>query len=154
MRRLLVTAAMIAALPLTAAAQDASPQELAIKARQGFYEMLSANMGVLAAMAKGDMTYDETRAVRAASNIEALTHYDLPMHFMDGTSADDMPGKTAAKPDIWLDTEDFGKKYHGLQEAAVGIPDQVKGGPEQVGAVVVKLGTACKACHDSYRLKQ
>ncbi len=60
---------------------------------QGYYEMLNANMAVLAAMAKGDMTYDETRAVRAAANIEALTHYDLPMHFIDGTSADDMPGE-------------------------------------------------------------
>ena len=100
------------------------------------------------------MTYDETRAVRAAANIEALTHYDLPMHFIDGTSADDIPGKTAAKPDIWLDKEDFGKKFQGLQTAAVGITDQVKGGPEQAGAVVMKMGAACKDCHDSYRLKQ
>lgn len=154
MRQFLATAALIAVLPLTALAQQDSPQDLALEARQGFFQMLSANMGVLAAMAKGDMTYDEPNAVRAATNIEALTHYDLPMHFVDGTSADDMPGKTAAKPDIWLDTEDFGKKYQGLQAAAVGIPDQVKGGAEQVGAVVMKLGAACKDCHDSYRLKQ
>lgn len=151
--RKFIVAAVIAVLPLTAIAQEDSPQMLAVKARQGFYEMLNANMGVLAAMAKGDMAYDENRAVRSAANIEALSHYDLPMHFLEGTSTDDMPGKTAAKPDIWLDVEDFGKKYIALRTAAVGITDEVKGGQNEVGAVVAKMGQTCKNCHDSYRQK-
>ena len=46
MRKFMTIAAMVAVLPLTAVAQEDSPQALAVKARQGFYEMLNANMGV------------------------------------------------------------------------------------------------------------
>ena len=41
----------------------------------------------------------------------------------------------------------------GATEAATGASDAVKGGAGEVGAVVQKLGGACKACHDDYREK-
>ena len=69
--RYLILATAIAAAPLAAFAQD-DPIAQAVKARQGFYTMLGANMGVLSAMAKGDMEYDEEVASRHAANIEAL----------------------------------------------------------------------------------
>ncbi|ABL70631.1 cytochrome c, class II [Paracoccus denitrificans PD1222] len=149
--RLILTAAALAAVPLVSLAQD-DPVKQAIDARHGFYQMLAINMGTLSGMAKGDVAYDEAAASRAAANIEALTQYDLPSLFIEGSSSADAQD-SAAKPDIWSNPEDFGTKFAGLGEAATGASDAVKGGAGEVGAVVQKLGGACKACHDDYREK-
>lgn len=148
--RLLLTAAL-ATLPLTAIAQD-DPVEQAIEARHGYYEMLAINMGTLAGMAKGDVAYDEAVASRAAANIETLTHYDLPSLFIEGSAAGTAKD-SAAKPDIWAKPDEFKAKFAGLQEAATGAAEAVKGGQANVGPVVQKLGGACKACHDQFREK-
>lgn len=151
--RLILTAAALAAIPFTAFAQDDDPIHQAIEARQGFYQMLNINMATLAGMAKGDTPYDEAKAVTAATNIQALTGYDLPGLFIEGSGIGQTQEETAAKPDIWNNMDDFRAKFTGLREAAAGAPDAVKGGAENVGAAVGKLGGACKACHDLYREK-
>ena len=115
--------------------------------------MLSQGVGALAGMAKGDIPYDEAKAVTAASNIEALTHYDLPGLFVEGSGVGQTKVENAAKPVIWEKMEDFRAKFAGLGEAAAGSAEAVKGGAESVGPVVVKIGAACKACHDVYREK-
>ena len=150
--RLILTAAVIAAIPLTVLAQDDDPIHQAIEARHGFYQMLAINMGTLAGMAKGDIAYNEAAASRAAANIEALTHYDLPSLFIEG-SAHGQAEDSAAKPDIWTNMDDFRSKFAGLGQAATGASEAVKGGAENVGPVVGKLGAACKACHDAFREK-
>jgi cytochrome c556 len=150
--RLILTAAVIAAIPLTVLAQDDDPIHQAIEARHGFYQMLAINMGTLAGMAKGDIAYNEAAASRAAANIEALTHYDLPSLFIEG-SAHGQAEDSAAKPDIWTNMDDFRSKFAGLGQAATGASEAVKGGAENVGPVVGKLGAACKACHDVFREK-
>ena len=104
--RLILTAAALAAIPLAVLAQDEDPIHQTIEARQGFYQMLAINMGTLAGMAKGDIAYDEAAATTAAANIEALTKYNLPRLFLEGSEA----GKaedSAAKPDIWANLDDF-----------------------------------------------
>ena len=45
--RLILTAAVIAAIPLTVLAQDDDPIHQAVEARHGFYQMLAINMGTL-----------------------------------------------------------------------------------------------------------
>ncbi len=150
--RYFLTAAALAAMPLTAMAQDDDPIKQAVKARQGYYQMLAINMGTLAGMAKGDIAYDAAAAGTAAANIEALTKYDLPGLFPEGSGADQIEG-TAAKPAIWQDPEDFRAKFQDLGTAAMGASEAVQGGADSVGPVVGKLGGACKACHDSYREK-
>lgn len=114
--------------------------------------MLAINMGTLAGMAKGEIAYDEAQAAAAGANIEALTGYDLPALFIEGTSSEDNP-ETEALPAIWENPEGFAEKFAGLQEAAAGASQAVMGGQENVGAVVQKLGGACKACHDDFRKK-
>ncbi len=148
--RFVVTTATLIALPFMALADDKIEDN--VKARQGYYEMLSANMGQLAGMAKGEIAYDEAAASSAGANIETLTKYTLPMHFVEGSSLNDYKG-TAAKPEIWANMADFTAKYAALGEAATGAGEAVKGGEANVGPVVGKLGAACKACHDSYRQK-
>ncbi|MFH5773030.1 c-type cytochrome [Paracoccus sp. NGMCC 1.201697] len=153
--RQILTAASLAALsllqPLAAMADDDAIEQ-AIEARHGFYNMLAINMATLSGMAKGDIAYDEAVASRAGANIEALTHYDLPSLFIQG-SAHGQAEDSAAKPEIWTNLDDFKSKFAGLVEAATGASEAVKGGQDKVGPVVGKLGAACKACHDVYREK-
>lgn len=148
----LILAAAIAAVPFAAIAQDDDPIAQAIEARHGYYQMLGMNMGTLAGMAEGKVAYDEAVASRATANIEALAQYDLPSLFIQGSAAGEAKD-SAAKPEIWTKMDDFKAKFTGLQEAAAGASDAVKGGAESVGPVLGKLGGACKACHDSFRQK-
>lgn len=148
----ILLAAAIAALPLAALAEDAKDE--AVEARKGFFIMLSTNMATLAGMAKGEIAYDEAQATAAASNIETLSKYTLPIHFIEGTSMTDMPGETVAKAEIWSNNADFLQKFAGFQQAATGVGEAVKGGQGNVGPVVQNLGVTCKACHDNYRGKE
>ncbi|WP_374303020.1 cytochrome c [Paracoccus sp. (in: a-proteobacteria)] len=135
------------ALPTLATAQDA---EDFVEARHGFMSLLGVNMGQLAGMAKGEIAYDEAAASLAASNIVALTQYDVRPLFVEGTSSEDMRDSEAL-PAIWENPEDFSAKFAGLRDAAAGAPDAVKGGQDNIGPALQKLGGACKACHDDYR---
>ncbi len=148
--RLFITAAALAALPFMALADETTDNN--VKARQGYFQMLAANMAPLAAMAKGEAAYDEGAAVTAATNIETLTRYTLPSHFVAG-SADGDHDASNAKSEIWANSEDFAAKFADLGTAAAGASEAVKGGQANVGPVVQKLGMACKACHDLYRVK-
>lgn len=155
MRLAILAAAALAGLPLVATPLAAQSGEdaiaAALKARQGFYNMLAVNMTTLAAMAKGDMDHDEAVARHAAENLQDLGRYDVTIHFLDGTSRDDLgAGRTAARPEIFTNREDFAGKLAGLREATSTAPDAVAD-RAAVGALVGQIGAACKACHDSYR---
>lgn len=149
--RLLIAAALCLT-PLAALAQEDSPQEIAVEARHGYMLMLASNMAPLAAMAKGDMPYDEATATFHATNIAALGNYEVEMHFLPGTAQGEFEGSKAL-PKAWENLDDVRAKHENLKKAALAAPENVKGGQEQVAAVVVSLGGACKACHDEYRAK-
>lgn len=144
----MILSALLAALPMATMAAD--PLEDAVEARHGYYIMLGMNMGTLAGMAKGEVPYDEAAASRAAANIEALSKYDLPALFPAGTAHGEIDDSNAL-PAIWTNNADFVAKFEGLQKAAAGAAEAVKGGQANVGPVVQNLGAACKACHDTYR---
>ena len=148
----LFLAAALAVPTVVAAQSGEDAAEQAIEARHGFMTMLGLNMGQLAGMAKGDIAYDEAKASRAAANIVALTQYDAPALFIEGTSSEENDDSHAL-PAIWEKPDDFRAKFAALGEAAAGSADAVKGGQGNVGPVVQKLGGACKACHDNYREK-
>ena len=141
--------AVTAALPLAAHAEQ---EEDVLQGRQGYIKLLSLNMAPLAAMAKGEIDYDEAAASKAAANIEALTKYDIPPLFIEGTANGEMEGSDAL-PAIWEKPEDFAMSYAALGEAASGASEAVKGGQANIGPVLQKLGGACKDCHDSFRKK-
>ena len=146
-----ITLAVALAIPALAAAQSAEEAaDDAVEARHGFMTMLGINMGQLSGMAKGEIAYDEALASRAAANIVALTQYDAPALFVEGTSSEDRDDSEAL-PAIWENPDDFRAKFAALGEAAAGSPDAVAGGQESLGPVLQKLGGTCKACHDDYR---
>lgn len=148
----LILAAALSLSPMIAFAQEDTPEQMALDARHGYMLMLNANMGPLAAMAKGELPYDEAAATLHASNIAALGNYEVEMHFLPGTADGEMEGSDAL-PKAWENLEDVRKKHEDLKTAALAAPEGVKGGPENVAKVVQDLGAACKACHDEYRAK-
>lgn len=146
MTRAFLTAAFcLAALPVAAQSADD-----AVKARQGFFTMISTEMGTLSDMARGNTEYDEAAAVAAAQNLMALTGYDLPKLFVEGSSADDIDG-TDALPAIWDDKDDFAQKYAALASATEGMDQAVAGGQENLGPALQAVGGTCRDCHQSYR---
>lgn len=138
----------------TGVAVAASPIEKAVKARQGYFQMLSANMGPISAMVKGERDYDEAAAAMHGANLEALAQYGLAMHFPKGSSTDELGEGTTAKPEIWSDLDGFVAKYADFSKAAAGASADVKGGKGNAGAVLKRIGRTCKSCHDDYRLKR
>ena len=134
-------------VPSLAMAQDTDD---ILEARHGYMSLLGFNMGQLSGMAKGEIPYDADGASLAASNIVALTGYDVWPLFVEGTSSEDLDNSEAL-PAIWENPDDFRAKFADLREAAAGAPQAVAGGQEAIGPALQQLGGACKACHDDYR---
>ena len=146
----IAAAAATVALPIFA---HADQKEDVLEARHGYMKMLSVNMATLAGMAKGEIEYDEAAASTAGANLEALSQYDLPALFIEGTAHGELDDSDAL-PAIWEKPEEFGTKYAAFAEAAAGASEAVKGGQANVGPVLQKLGGACKDCHDDFRAKE
>lgn len=73
----------------------------------------------------------------------------LPDHFPAGSSSE------GAKPEIWLDFDDFTAKASANAQAARKLSVAAKSGDKAavVGAAKA-LGGTCKSCHQSYRNKK
>jgi len=143
-------AILAAAIALPAAAFAADPVADTIDARQGYFKLLGANVGILAGMARGQTEYSAEGAQTAADNIAVLTSYDMGHLFMPGTSSADSDA-TRALPKIWEDFAGVGEKGAALREAAAAMQAAAGQGQAEMGAALGPLGGTCKACHDAYR---
>lgn len=70
---ILSAAAVVAAFSTVVLAQEMKPDR-AIKYRQGIMQAQGWQLGVLGAMAKGNVPYNKEQAVRAATFVEQLSH--------------------------------------------------------------------------------
>lgn len=150
MRLIALTATLATTLLPVLAHADAA--EDALEARHGYMKMLALNMGTLSGMAKGEIAYDEAAASKAGSNIEALSRYAVADLFIEGTAMGEVDDSEAL-PAIWENPDQFAQKFAALSEAAAGAGEAVKGGQENVGPALQKLGGTCKDCHDDFRKK-
>ena len=131
----------------------ADPIEDDIKARRAYYTLLGANMGPLAAMAKGEVEYNAERAQLFADNMALMASYSPLLYFPEASSKDDRAGKTRALAKIWSDFDGFKSKFEDFQKAAANMKAEAGKGRAALGPAVGKLGGTCKACHDDYRAK-
>ncbi len=152
MRIALLAAATAAAfLPLLPAAAD--PIDDAIEARRGYFTLLGANIGPLAAMAKGEAEYDAGTAALHATNLAMLADYNPVPHFPEGSDNEAKWGDTRSLPAIWTDFEGFSEKLTDFQDAAKALAEVAGEGRGALGPALGELGGTCKACHDDYRAK-
>ena len=150
MKRLLAALLLVACGSLFAGAAfaQAKPED-AIKYRQGVYRVIGWNFGPMAAMVKGDRPYDAAAFARNAEIVAYMSK--LPLEgFIPGSES----GETKAKPEIWLDMDDFKTKLEKMQGEAAKLADVAKGGDfAAIKAQFGETGKACKACHDKFRNK-
>lgn len=150
MKSLIVALLLLASGSLFSASAfaQAKPED-AIKYRKGVYAVMGWNFGPMAAMAKGDRPYDAAAFARHADIVAYLSK--LPLEgFVPGSES----GETKAKPEIWLDMDDFKAKLEKMQTEAAKLADVAKGGDFNAAkAQLGETGKACKACHDKYRNK-
>lgn len=155
MRTHILKSVAIAAVVIVGATSGAAADpEKAAKARRGYFQLLTFNVGALAAMAKGEADYDAAVATQAAAHLDALTAFDVaPMH-PEGSDNEALSGKTRAQPNIWSDFDGYVGKYQDLAAAVDALNAQAGNGVDGVRQTIGKVGAACKSCHDEYRAKE
>ena len=132
---------------LSATAQDIPP---AVEARQGQFQLMALNIGVLGNMARGNTDYDAGAAQTAADNLVTLSRIDQSFHWPEGTDNFALDG-TRALPAIWDNLPDVIEKWQAYGAAAEGLAAEAGNGLDPMRAALGQVGQACTACHDDYR---
>ena len=132
---------------LSATAQDIPP---AVEARQGQFQLMALNIGVLGNMARGNTDYDAGAAQTAADNLVTLSRIDQSFHWPEGTDNFALDG-TRALPAIWDNLPDVVSKWNDFGAAAVELQAVAANGQGAIGPALGPVGGTCKACHDDYR---
>lgn len=142
----IIAASGIVMLGLTAAfAADEGTKP----AREAMMKTIGGSVGVMAAMAKGDKSYDAV-TIKAALMKISETAKAFPDQFKPGS---DMTDK-AASPKIWENAADFKAHAEKLSADARMIASSPLPDPAALGATLKTLSADCSACHQAYRMKE
>jgi cytochrome c556 len=97
---------------------------------------------------------DQAAAEKGASDL-VKTAQSLPGKFPQGTSTEDFPGKSGAKPVIWSDADKFAAAQKALVTEAEKLQAAVKTGDKKaIADQYANTGKdGCGNCHTTYRLK-
>jgi len=144
---------LVAAALSVSSISIADEAEDAIEARQGYYQVARHNMGGLVAMAKGDVEYDAEQAAIYAENLDILTQLKNETMWPEGTSKEDMPGKTRALAKIWTTYPEIAEKSKDWKEAVARLAVSAGNGLDALRADIGAVGDSCKACHEEFRAK-
>ena len=118
--------------------------------RQSYFALVGMTFGPMADMVKGKIDWDDATFQRWASDLAAVSTFQVERGFAPGSEE----GKTRAKPDIWLDMDDFSVKLANFRREAAALAEVAQSGDR--GAIAEQLGQTggtCKACHDEYKAK-
>ena len=149
---LILGSACAAAVALTATAggHGANP---AVSARQGQFQLMALNIGVLGQMARGNAEYDADAAQAAADNLLAISQINQMFHWPEGTDNESIEG-TRALPAIWEDTAGVLDIWAQYGTASAALSEVAGGGLDAMRAALGPVGAACGSCHDTYRQPQ
>lgn len=154
-KAVLVTLASVALGATTFVSLAADELEFAnqIDARQSFMQVYRFNLGMLGAMAKGDMPYDAELASGAANNLLAASRMSNGPMWPAGSdmSAAGYEGVTWAKPETWSADSKVGEKHMALTEALESMAAVAGDGLGAVRGNMGAVGDGCKGCHELYR---
>ena len=147
MKKTIATLGAIAALATPAFAQDI---EQAVKARQGQFQIMAINLGILGGMARGQRAYDAEEAQAAADSLVAISGVNPAPLWPEGSDSMSIDG-TRAEPAIWDNLPDVVSKWNDFGAAAVELQAVAANGQGAIGPALGPVGGTCKACHDDYR---
>ncbi|CAA6825570.1 MAG: putative c'cytochrome [uncultured Thiotrichaceae bacterium] len=150
-KKIVLTIATTLAVGIAANAMAKNtPEEDAIKYRQGAFTMIGHHFGPMAAMVKGKMEFDAEAFTKNAEAVAALSQF--PIHgFIEGS----YEGETDAKKEIAENMDDFTEKMETFKIEAANLAKVAADGGDLAALKPAfgKVGQSCKACHTDYREK-
>ena len=148
-KRTLVAAAFSAAVALPTVAHIEKTEPLQ-SLRQSYFALVGMTFGPMGDMVKGKIDWDQATFERWARDLAAVSTYNVERGFAPGSEE----GKTRAKPEIWLDLEEFGEHLEELRAETAKLAEVAKTGDrDAIQAQFGATGKACKGCHDEYKAK-
>lgn len=152
LNRALARAASAAVIALATAATPAVAQDFEnqILARKGLMRIQALNLGVLGAMARGQMPYDAELAQAAADNLVAVGQVNHLFFWPEG-SDNFSTENTLALPTIWDNYDAFLAIFDEYSEAAVAMQAVAGTGQEALGPALGGIGRTCGTCHEDYQ---
>jgi cytochrome c556 len=154
MKRILLSAVAAGVLVtgLGAGVVMAQDRESAVKDRREYMKSLGKQMAVIKDYTEGKA--DQSKAVQSAEELQSLIK-DAAIKFPKGTSTQDFPGKSGAKPVIWSEPD----RFKAASENAAGEIDKLvaavkSGDKDKVAAQFQNTGKeGCGGCHTVFRQK-
>lgn len=129
--------------------------EKAVKARQGFMQVVSFQLGPLGAMAKGEMEYDAELAAANAANLQALANMNTGAMWPAGSDNAALgEDKTRALPAAWAADSKVGEKHQAWADASAQLAAAAGNGLDALKPAVGAVGKSCGGCHDDYRAEK
>jgi len=148
-KRTLVAAALSAAVALPTVAHIEKTEPLQ-SLRQSYFALVGMTFGPMGDMVKGKIDWDQATFERWTRDLAAVSTYNVERGFAPGSEE----GKTRAKPEIWLDLEEFGEHLEELRAETAKLAEVAKTGDrDAIQAQFGATGKACKGCHDEYKAK-
>ncbi|MDP5240205.1 cytochrome c [Uliginosibacterium sp. 31-16] len=138
-----------ASLGASAVLAQAKPEDQ-IKYRQAAMTVTARSVGVLNAMAKGDVPFNKDVAQRHAATIASLS--DLPLAAGAYGPGTDKGAPTKADPKVWSEADKFKAAFDKFTLAARALP-AASADQGTLKTALADLGKTCKGCHDDYRMK-
>ncbi len=140
------------ALALCVAVQGGSadatePFDKEIKARKAAMQVQALNIGILAAMAKGEMPYDAKKAQDAADNLNAAVNMKNGAMWPEASDLGALGNRTRAKPEAWTKYPMVAEQSKLLKAAAATMAAEAGNGLDAVKANLKAVGEGCGGCH-------
>ena len=148
-RTFIITATVVATASLAFAGSHGGNS--AVKARKAHMQLNGHNIGIIAAMAKGEVEYNAEAAMAAAGNLVALANLAQSSYWVPGTSNAELGDETNALPVIWESGSTAGKIAGELADAVAKLAAVAGDGQEALGPALGPVGGACGACHKANR---
>lgn len=131
-----------------AGSHAAKSSNAAVAARHFQMQMVGYHIGILGAIAKGEMEYSAEQVDAAAHNLAHLARMEQATLWVEGTEQG-AADKSRAKAEIWQKPDEFDAKFEALAEASMALVGAADAAA--VGAGMGKLGGTCKDCHETFR---
>lgn len=148
----LTVAGIVATGAISDESADAKAIQSAVKARQSLMTLNAFNVGLLGAMAKGEIEYDADAATAAAASLAALSEVDQSRMWPPGSDTESLGDEaTEALPAIWAADSKAGDAQMAFQDAAAAMETAAGGGLDSLRGAMGPLGKACGGCHETYR---
>ena len=151
MKKTLV-ALILASVAGSVLAQQALKPEEMIKTRKAAYSFMAWNMGKIKSSLEGD--FDKAAVANAAGAIAVVANSGMGALYAPGTDKNIGNEKTRLKSEFFKEPDkvreiamNFNKQANELAKVAAG------GDAIEIQTQFARLGDACKACHERYRVK-